>query len=218
MFRKNPLMETLESRRCVMKTIRRVRPRGTAVAALVGVAVLGLAACGSSSSSGTGVGSTDSAASTSVAPSTTANGPTGATVSTAINSKLGTILVDSAGRTLYTLTNNGTAVACTGGCLTAWPPLLLAGGETSVMGGKGVTGLATTSAAGGTQVTENGLPLFHFSGDTNAGDANGEGITSFGGTWHAAKAGGSDTQTSSGGAGATPTTSPGPTTSSAYPY
>jgi len=47
--------------------------------------------------------------------------------------------------------------------------------------------LGTVSAAGGTQVTENGAPLYHFSGDTAAGTANGDGISSFGGVWHVAK-------------------------------
>jgi predicted lipoprotein with Yx(FWY)xxD motif len=138
-------------------------------------------------------------------------------VSTAINATLGTILVDSESRTLYTLTNNGKAVACTGSCTGIWPPLMLAAGQTSVIPGKGVTGLGTTETSGGSQVTLNDVPLYRFSGDTNAGQANGEGITSFGGTWHAAKVGGS-TDTSSGGGASTPTTSPGPTTTYSYPY
>ena len=41
--------------------------------------------------------------------------------------KLGTILADKSGMTLYTLTNNGKAVACTGACLQAWPPLVATG-------------------------------------------------------------------------------------------
>jgi predicted lipoprotein with Yx(FWY)xxD motif len=106
----------------------------------------------------------------------------------ASNAKDGTVLVDSAGKTLYTLTDaSGKAVACTGQCLTFWPPLLLASGSTTAAGAAGITGLATVSAGGGTQVTENGLPLYHFSGDTTAGSANGEGIVSFGGTWHVVK-------------------------------
>jgi predicted lipoprotein with Yx(FWY)xxD motif len=188
------------------------------MAAIVGMAVIALAACGSSSSSGSGTPAT-SGQPAATTPSTTAagNGATSATVKTATDSKLGTILVDDAGRTLYTLTNNGKAVACTGGCLSAWPPLLLASGATSATPGSGVTGLGATSAAGGTQVTENGLPLYHFSGDTSAGDTNGEGITSFGGTWHAGTAMDS-TATTAPASVVSPTTGSGPTTTNAYGY
>src|SRR5205823_482337 len=129
---------------------------------------------------------------------------------TASNAKFGTILVDSAGRTLYTLTNGGTPVACSSAaCLAAWPPLLLANGEKSATAGSGVTGLGTTSAAGGTQVTDNGAPLHHFAADTNPGDANGDGITSFGGTWHVVTMGKSSTATTAAGGAVAPTTTNG---------
>jgi predicted lipoprotein with Yx(FWY)xxD motif len=200
-----------------MKTVRRVGSgsrRGASVGALVGVAVLALAACGSSSSSGSGTSPT-SQQPAATSPSTSAAGSETATVKTATNAKYGTILVDSAGRTLYTLTNGGTPVACTGACLTVWPPLLLANGATSATPGSGVTGLATITAAGGTQVTENGAPLHYFSVDTSAGDANGEGITSFGGTWHVAKTTGSSGSVP----GSTPpTTAAGSTTTGPYGY
>jgi predicted lipoprotein with Yx(FWY)xxD motif len=138
-------------------------------------------------------------------------------VKTATNAKFGTIVVDSAGRTLYALTSGGKAVACTGGCLSAWPPLLLAAGATTATPGMGVTGLGTTAAAGGTQVTENGLPLYHFSGDANAGDTNGDGISSFGGTWHVVKAAAGSSGSSV--APVAPTTVPAaPTTTSGYGY
>ena len=39
-------------------------------------------------------------------------------------------------------------------------------------------------------VTIDGAPVYTFQGDASAGSANGEGITSFGGTWHVVKAGG----------------------------
>jgi predicted lipoprotein with Yx(FWY)xxD motif len=196
-----------------MSATRRVRTRGAVVGALVGVAVLALAACGSSSSSGSGTSPTSQEAAG--APSTSASGSGAATVMAASNGKLGSILVDGAGNTLYTLTRGGRAIACTGPCLTAWPPLLLASGATSATPGAGVSGLATTTAVGGTQVTENGIPLYHFSGDSNPGDANGDGISSFGGTWHVVKAMA---------AAATATTAPAvappasPTTTSGYGY
>jgi predicted lipoprotein with Yx(FWY)xxD motif len=106
-------------------------------------------------------------------------------------SGVGTVLVDTKGRTLYTLTNGGQAVACTGACLSVWPPLLLPAGSTP-KGAKGVTGL---SLMAGGQVAAGGLALYRFSGDMKAGQANGEGISSFGGVWHVAKVGGSASST-----------------------
>ncbi|HEY1741011.1 MAG TPA: hypothetical protein VGI86_20015 [Acidimicrobiia bacterium] len=121
--------------------------------------------------------------------------------------KKGDALVDSQGMTLYTLTNNGKAVACTGACASAWPPLTTT--AASVTAASGVTGLATAKDASGTQVTDKGLPLYRFSGDKAAGDANGDGLTSFGGTWHivtTAASTGANTPTPAP-APATPTTS-----------
>jgi hypothetical protein len=45
------------------------------------------------------------------------------------------------------------------------------------------------------QVTAAGLVLYRFSGDSKAGQANGEGISSFGGTWHAVKESGTGSST-----------------------
>jgi len=95
---------------------------------------------------------------------------------------VGTVLVDTEGKTVYTLTDNGTAVACTGGCASAWPPVMVAAGA-KVKAPKGVTGLSATAG----QVTAGGLPLYTFVGDTTTGVAKGEGIASFGGTWHVVK-------------------------------
>src|SRR5437763_8396140 len=59
-----------------------------------------------------------------------------ATVSVA-NGSLGSILVDSTGRTLYLFKADvGVTSACTGACATAWPPLLPTGTPTA---GTGVT-------------------------------------------------------------------------------
>ncbi len=79
--------------------------------------------------------------------------------------------------TVYTFTkdakDSGTS-ACTGGCITKWPALTVAAGETP-KGGTGVSGtLATITRDDGTlQVTYNGLPLYFFANDKAPGDANG---------------------------------------------
>ena len=103
----------------------------------------------------------------------------GATVDAKPVGTIGTVLVaGSNGMTVYDFTkdvkDSGTS-ACTGGCLTRWPALTVAAGASPVAG-SGVTGkLGTITRAddGTLQVTYNGLPLYFFSGDSKAGDANG---------------------------------------------
>jgi predicted lipoprotein with Yx(FWY)xxD motif len=109
------------------------------------------------------------------------------TVSVALSAKYGNILVDSAGFTVYTLsTESGGKITCTATCLTAWPPILLAAGATTPTGGTGVTGTlgTVTRADGSKQATYNGFPIYDYLGDSKAGDTTGEGVVSFGGTWH----------------------------------
>jgi predicted lipoprotein with Yx(FWY)xxD motif len=116
------------------------------------------------------------------------------TVKLASVSGVGTVLVASDGHTLYTLTNNGQPVACTGACAALWPPLMVK--STKAKGAKGVTGLSVLAG----HVSHDGLPLYKYAGDSKAGTASGEGITNFGGTWHVVK-------TSSGGGASTPANS-----------
>jgi predicted lipoprotein with Yx(FWY)xxD motif len=103
----------------------------------------------------------------------------------------GSVLVNSSGMTLYYLTSeaNG-AIKCTGGCLSAWPPLTVPAGTTSVPLPAGATGQmgVITRPDGTLQVTYNGYPLYLFAGDTSPGDAKGQGLTAFGGTWMVAAA------------------------------
>ena len=137
-----------------------------------------LAACGSS-------GSTAKTATTSsTAPASTATTAASFTVGTATNAKLGVVLVDAQGRTLYhnTKENTGT-IACTGACVGVWPVLSATAGSTPT-GASGLVGKLATIARpdGTTQVTYNGQPLYRYSGDTRAGDANGQGVA---GIWFA---------------------------------
>ena len=100
---------------------------------------------------------------------------------------VGVVLVDPSGKTLYTLTDaNGAAVACTGQCLSAWPPAMVSA-TAKVKAPKGVKSLSATSDSH--QITWKDLPLYTFAGDPSAKVANGEGIASFGGTWHVVKLG-----------------------------
>ena len=163
-----------------MKTVHKRFGAGAPLALGVSAAIV-LAACGSSTAKVSPAAPPPATTSTTLHVASSAP-----VVLTAKSSKLGSILVDAKGMTLYTLTNAGKPVPCTDQCATFWPPLVLPPGTVTAMGGSGVTGLGTTSVMTVVQVTENGLPLYRFSKDTAPGDTNGEGISSFGGTWHVA--------------------------------
>ena len=91
----------------------------------------------------------------------------------------GTLLVATSNQmTLYTFDNDvaGSGVSnCTAACLTNWPALTVAAGDTPT-GGAGVTGTLgtiTRTDNGAHQVTYNGKPLYFFANDTAPGDTNG---------------------------------------------
>jgi predicted lipoprotein with Yx(FWY)xxD motif len=93
---------------------------------------------------------------------------------------LGMILVDGEGMTLYRFDNDTAGVSnCSGGCLTAWPPLLT---ESEPVALEGVIGeIGTITRGDGTmQVTVNGFPLYYWQNDEAPGDANGQGVN---GVW-----------------------------------
>jgi predicted lipoprotein with Yx(FWY)xxD motif len=93
-----------------------------------------------------------------------------------------TVLTNTKGLTLYTLSGekNGKFI-CTGSCLKSWPPLLVAAGTTP----KGPVKLGTIKRPEGkTQVTFKGAPVYTFAGDSKKGEANGEGLRDVG-VWHA---------------------------------
>ncbi|HZQ77816.1 MAG TPA: hypothetical protein VFE55_10830 [Acidimicrobiia bacterium] len=103
-------------------------------------------------------------------------GTQGAAVAVAQNPSQGSILVDSAGRTLYLFEKDqGSASACTGACAQIWPGYS-AGSTPSA--GTGVDGAKLATAAGQVpaQVTYNGHLLYTYSGDTAPGDVKGIGI------------------------------------------
>jgi predicted lipoprotein with Yx(FWY)xxD motif len=110
------------------------------------------------------------------------------TVSTTQTS-LGSVLAGPSGRTVYTLVSaQGTPIPCTGQCLSAWPPVTATAGS-SPHAGSGVSATLAVDASV-MQITANGAPLYYFSGDSAAGQVNGQGIKSFGGVWHAVQASG----------------------------
>jgi predicted lipoprotein with Yx(FWY)xxD motif len=150
----------------------------TFLAGAAGTALIALAAVGC------GGGNGDATAAT--APSTTTATGHPATVGTAAEGNLGTILVDSQGRTLYLFQQDeGMKSECSGPCASVWPPLR-SSGKPTVGGGANASMVGTTTRSDGKpQVTYNGHPLYRYSGDQKAGDTNGQGLTDFGGAWYA---------------------------------
>jgi predicted lipoprotein with Yx(FWY)xxD motif len=99
------------------------------------------------------------------------------------------IVVDAKkGMTLYYLTGDTKAKKCSGSpCTGFWPPLTVKSLHTKVVKGKGINGKLTVFKRpdGKFQVALRGKPLYHFYLDSAKGSAKGEGLQTFGGTWHA---------------------------------
>lgn len=115
-----------------------------------------------------------------------------ATVGAAHNSKLHASILESGGRTLYVLSpESAHHLLCTSSaCLSAWPPLEVSRSAHLSLAGGAHGSLGLLRRGGRWQVTINGLPLYFFVGDSRHGEANGEGIHNFGGTWHTVLASG----------------------------
>jgi predicted lipoprotein with Yx(FWY)xxD motif len=106
------------------------------------------------------------------------------TVSTA-TSKLGRILVDSRGRTLYLFEKDTRGrSACAGTCASYWPPLLIKGKPTTGGAAKKALLGITRRVDGTRQVTYAGHPLYTFVQDTKPGQTNGQDLHDFGAGWY----------------------------------
>jgi predicted lipoprotein with Yx(FWY)xxD motif len=145
----------------------------------------GLAACGSKSTPP--ASSVPSSTPSSTPPSSTASSvPPSSASAVAVkieSSKYGKVLATGTGRTLYILSSDTpTKSACTGGCLSFWPPLLVT--KVPKFGpGLSATHFGQFKRPSGHQLTYYGHQLYTFSGDKGPGQTHGEGIKSFGGTW-----------------------------------
>jgi predicted lipoprotein with Yx(FWY)xxD motif len=141
------------------------------------ITILILAGCGGSS--GPSAGSPSPSTAPASAPSSA-----GAGVRTA-KTGLGTVLTDSAGRTLYWFVPDTSAKsACNGGCAQFWPPLK---GPVSAASGTSLPGkFGTITRSDGTkQATYDGHPLYTYSGDSSPGQTSGNGLNVSGGLWWA---------------------------------
>ena len=127
-------------------------------------------------------GSSPAASSPASSPASTPGGA--ATVAVAGNAKLGQILVDGSGRTLYLFEADKSASStCYGSCATYWPPLLTSGAPAAGSGANaGLLG-TTKRTDGSVEVTYNGHPLYYVVTDHNPGDATGQAVNNFGAPW-----------------------------------
>ena len=183
-----------------------------ALLALLAIAIAGCGGGGSSSGGGYGGESSSSESkssannesasapgnrygnSSSGSESTAAGAESGAAVvSLGSTKKVGMVLVDSNGMTVYDFhKDKGTTSSCYGACAEGWPPVL-SEGEPTVGNGASSSKLGTTERKDGTmQVTYAGHPLYTFVEDKKPGEANGNDVSAFGGQWYALKGNGEE--------------------------
>lgn len=159
-----------------------------AITALALTGVLALAGCGSSNSSSSSGGAYGSGEESTAknASAGSSGGGTAAVVSVASAPKLGRILVDSKGFTLYDFhKDKGTTSACYGACASVWPPLTTEGAPQAGEGASASKLETTKRNDGTTQVTYAGHPLYTYTADTKPGDAKGNDFSSYGAQWYA---------------------------------
>ncbi|MEU8117652.1 hypothetical protein AB0C21_02970 [Spirillospora sp. NPDC049024] len=100
--------------------------------------------------------------------------------------KLGRVVTDGKGMTLYRFDNDTArppASTCAGACAKAWPPVWAGQGNTEVKGVQQSLVGKVKRPDGKWQVTLGGWPLYRFAKDLSPGDTRGQGV---GGTWYAA--------------------------------
>jgi len=154
-----------------------MKRKTTLFIATVAAAAIGLiaAGCGGSAYSSGSYGSPVPAA----APTGIATAGVGLA-----NTRLGRVVVDGNGRTLYLFEKDkNRRSACYGQCATYWPPLLTHGKPVARAGAKQALLGTTRRTDGSLQVTYAGHPLYRYVQDQKPGQTTGEGLQLFGGGW-----------------------------------
>ena len=148
---------------------------------------------------------------------TPANGATQSKGTVSLRStKLGSILVNSQGRTLYLFEKDkGGRSSCSGQCAKFWPPLISATKPTAGTGVKLALLGRVKRSDGRMQVTYNKHPLYTFLKDTAAGQTKGENFDAFGAEWYTLNAKGVKVEPGQHSGG---TTTTGTTTTQTYTY
>jgi predicted lipoprotein with Yx(FWY)xxD motif len=158
--------------------------RRTFLSVASAAAALVVAGCGGH---GSGSGNTSSAVKADGALA--ANAPAasgGAALRVITDPKLGKIVVDAKGRTLYDFViDKGTTSVCYGACASLWPPYTTNGRPVA---GKGVMPklIGTTKRRdGSSEVTYAGHPLYDYAPDRARGQITGQALNQFGAPWYA---------------------------------
>jgi predicted lipoprotein with Yx(FWY)xxD motif len=158
----------------------------TLLLAVSAIALLA-AGCGSSSNSTSSSSAPAPSSSSGGGSTSSSGGGSSVTISTATIKGLGTVLVDSQGKTLYVFKpDNAKKVTCTGSCAAVWPPVKVAGGaKPTASGGVNASMLSSDpNPSGGKVATYNGWPLYTYVTDTSAGSARGQALNLNGGLWY----------------------------------
>jgi predicted lipoprotein with Yx(FWY)xxD motif len=135
----------------------------------------------------TACGSSGSSASSAAAPGplSASEGGNLATLLKTAATRVGTVLTDGTGYTLYWFTQDtATSSACNNVCQNNWPPVT---GRPKLAAGVSLPGKlgAFIRVGGATQATYDGHPLYTYAGDFEPGDAEGNGLHEYGGFWYA---------------------------------
>jgi len=177
-----------------------MKHHASVLAVAAGVALVA-AACGSSSGTSSGKAASSTPNQRTSASTAAPSPATGAAVTTAMNPKLGTLLVGPNGHTLYWFEkDHGATSACTGACAQLWPALTSNGMPHA---GAGIDAQKLGVAHG--QVTYAGHLLYYFAPDRAAGDTNGLSIPD----WYALSPSGKEVsnEAAASSSGQTPTSS-----------
>jgi predicted lipoprotein with Yx(FWY)xxD motif len=130
-------------------------------------------------------GTSPTTAASSPSPSPAASpAAAGVTIAVATNTKLGQILVDGQGMTVYLfVVDTGTTSTCYTSCAALWPPVVTTGAPQAGAGATASLLGTTTRTDGKIEVTYAGHPLYYFIQDKAVGDTTGQGVNGFGGLW-----------------------------------
>lgn len=113
-----------------------------------------------------------------------AQAPSAGKLAVTQNAKLGKVLTDGAGKTLYRFdddTAEPPKSSCDGDCAKAWPPVPADDATAGAGIDKALLGEVTRSD-GSKQLTIGGWPAYRYAKDTKAGDVTGQGV---GSKWYA---------------------------------
>jgi predicted lipoprotein with Yx(FWY)xxD motif len=159
------------------KDVQITRKKPGLLVSLLILTVLVLAACQAAATATQSPASIQSTATTAPAASPTIATASEAMINVATDPKLGEILIDGKGMTLYMFTKDEPDKSnCAGDCLAKWPPLLTQGSPELGEGVDGALVGTATLADGSLIVTYNKMPLYYWVNDAKPDETTGQGV------------------------------------------